>query len=97
MCGSLSKVGIDAVAPIALMALDHPRDFFGVAGVSPTDVTRASAPLFFADHAHVRAVFFLLTGADASLARGRRTHAQLARLLCTRSLWLIVLELTVVR
>jgi uncharacterized membrane protein len=82
-----------------LMALDHTRDFFGVVSVSPTDVVRASAPLFFTRWiTHICApVFFLLTGVSAALSRGRRTSGQLARLLFTRGVWLIVLELTVVR
>jgi uncharacterized membrane protein len=82
-----------------LMALDHTRDFFGIVAVSPTDVVRASAPLFFTRWiTHICApVFFLLTGTGAALARGRRTSTELARLLFTRGLWLLVLELTVVR
>ena len=92
---------IDAVRGVImiLMALDHTRDFFGVIAVSPTDVARASAPLFFTRWiTHVCApVFFLLTGTGAALARGRRSRHELARLLFTRGLWLLVLELTVVR
>jgi uncharacterized membrane protein len=92
---------IDAVRGVImiLMALDHTRDFFGVVSVSPTDIARASAPLFFTRWiTHICApVFFLLTGVSAALSRGRRTSGQLARLLLTRGLWLIVLELTVVR
>ena len=82
-----------------VMALDHTRDFFGVITISPTDIARASAPLFLTRWiTHICApVFFLLTGAGASLARGRRTNGQLARLLVTRGFWLLVLELTVVR
>jgi uncharacterized membrane protein len=30
-----------------LMALDHVRDFFGIPGVSPTDIAQTTAPLFF--------------------------------------------------
>ena len=82
-----------------LMALDHTRDFFGVIAISPTNVAQASAPLFFTRWiTHICApVFFLLTGVSASLSRGRRTNGELARLLFTRGLWLIVLELTAVR
>jgi len=82
-----------------LMALDHTRDFFGVVSISPTDLARASAPLFLTRWiTHICApVFFLLTGVSASLSRGRRSNGQLARLLFTRGLWLIVLELTAVR
>ena len=92
---------IDVVRGIIMivMALDHTRDFFGVAGVSPTDIARTSAPLFLTRWiTHICApVFFLLTGAGASLARGRRTNRDLAWLLATRGLWLLVLELTLVR
>lgn len=92
---------IDAVrgAIMILMALDHTRDFFGVVSISPTDVARASAPLFLTRWVtHICApVFFLLTGTGAALSRGRRTNGQLARLLFTRGAWLILLELTAVR
>ena len=42
-------------------------------------------------------VFFLLTGTSAHLTFGRRTIPHLSRLLVTRGLWLIALELTIVR
>src|SRR5438045_1528634 len=92
---------IDAVRGVImiLMALDHTRDFFGVTSISPTDIAHASAPLFLTRWiTHICApVFFLLTGVSASLSRGRRTPGELARLLLARGLWLIVLELTMVR
>ncbi|HZR24937.1 MAG TPA: heparan-alpha-glucosaminide N-acetyltransferase domain-containing protein [Vicinamibacterales bacterium] len=75
-----------------LMALDHVRDYIGLPG-NPTDVTRASAALFFTRWiTHFCApVFFLLTGTGAYLGRAR------PRFLITRGLWLIVLELTALR
>src|SRR5204863_4112061 len=81
-----------------LMALDHVRDFFGTSG-NATDPAGASVALFFTRWiTHVCApVFFLLTGTGACLARRRRSTAQLSRFLLTRGIWLIVLELTVVR
>jgi len=81
-----------------LMALDHVRDFFGAAG-NPTDPARAAAALFFTRWiTHVCApVFFLLTGTGAYLSRRRRSTQELSRFLFTRGLWLIALELTVVR
>ncbi len=81
-----------------LMALDHTRDFFGTAD-NPANPATASAALFFTRWVtHLCApTFFLLTGTGAYLARGRRTTADLSRFLVTRGLWLIVLELTVVR
>ncbi len=82
-----------------LMALDHVRDFFGVPGVSPTDPARASAALFFTRWVTniCAPVFFLLTGTGAYLALRKMSVGALSRFLLTRGLWLIVLELTVVR
>src|SRR5262245_60484353 len=82
-----------------LMALDHTRDFFGATAISPTDLTRATAPLFFTRWiTHICApVFFLLTGTSAHLTLVRRSLPQLSRLLVTRGLWLIALELTILR
>ena len=81
-----------------LMALDHTRDFFGTAD-NPANPPTASAALFFTRWVtHLCApTFFLLTGTGAYLARGRRSTADLSRFLVTRGLWLILLELTVVR
>ena len=82
-----------------LMALDHTRDFFGVAGVNPTNPARTTVALFFTRWiTHFCApVFFLLTGTGAYLALRKRSTAELSRLLFTRGLWLIVLELTLLR
>ena len=85
-------------AVMMLMALDHVRDFFGVPG-NPTNLATASAPLFMTRWiTHVCApVFFLLMGTGAFLSSGRRTRGELSWMLLTRGLWLIVLELTLVR
>jgi Predicted membrane protein len=82
-----------------VMALDHTRDFFGVAGINPTDPARTTIALFFTRWiTHFCApVFFLLTGTGAFLSIGRRTRGELSWLLFTRGVWLIVLELTFVR
>ena len=32
-----------------LMALDHVRDFFGVPGLSPTNLAQTTTPLFFSE------------------------------------------------
>jgi len=81
-----------------LMALDHVRDFFGVPA-NPTNPATASTALFFTRWVtHICApTFFLLTGAGAYLAGRHRSTADLSRFLLTRGLWLIALELTVVR
>lgn len=82
-----------------VMALDHVRDYFGVAGVSPTDVAHASTALFFTRWItnFCAPVFFLLTGTGAFLSLRRKSTAQLSRFLWTRGLWLIFLEIVVTR
>jgi len=82
-----------------LMALDHTRDFFGVLSISPTNLAQTTVPLFLTRWiTHFCApTFFLLTGTGAFLARGRKSTSELSRFLVVRGLWLILLELTVLR
>ena len=82
-----------------VMALDHSRDFFGDLAASPTDLSTTTAALFFTRWiTHICApVFFVLTGVGARLMLGRLTKRALARFLFTRGLWLLVLELLVMR
>jgi uncharacterized membrane protein len=95
---------IDALrgAVMIVMALDHIRDFVSSAAMSfsPTDLTRTSVPIFFTRWiTHFCAPIFAFTagiGAFLSLQRNR-TKAQLSRFLVTRGLWLIFLELTLLR
>lgn len=92
---------IDVVRGVAMivMALDHTRDFFGIPGQNPTDLATASTALFLTRWiTHICApVFFLLTGTGASLSLGRKSVGELSRFLATRGLWLIVLDVVVVR
>jgi len=92
---------IDLVRGIAmvLMALDHTRDFFGIPGQNPTNLVTASAALFLTRWVTniCAPVFFLLTGTSACLALRRMAPAALSRFLVARGLWLIVLELVLVR
>jgi uncharacterized membrane protein len=82
-----------------LMALDHTRDFFGFPGQSPTNLATTTPALFFTRWiTHFCApVFFLLAGTGAYLALRRRTRPELSRFLATRGLWLVFLEVVLIR
>lgn len=87
---------------MVIMMLDHTRDFVhsGIFNFDPTDLTKTTAAVFFTRWiTHYCApvfVFLAGTGAYLQLARGK-SKRELSRFLVTRGLWLIVLELTVVR
>ncbi len=84
---------------MVLMALDHARDFFGNLAQNPTALATTTPGLFFTRWiTHFCApVFFLLTGTGAYLSLARKSRPALSRFLLTRGLWLIFLELVVVR
>ena len=86
-----------------LMAIDHIRDFVARSAMqfSPTDLSRTTAAIFFTRWiTHFCApVFFLTAGIGAFLwmQPGRHSKPELSRFLITRGLWLILLEVTVLR
>ena len=84
---------------MAIMALDHTRDFFQMQLPDPMDPSKTWAALFFIRWiTHFCApVFVFLAGASGHLMRARKTPAELAWFLMTRGFWLIFLELTWVR
>jgi uncharacterized membrane protein len=84
---------------ILIMALDHVRDFFGDVAARPTDLSTTTAALFFTRWiTNICApVFFLLAGTSAYLTLQRMSKRQLAGYLVSRGLWLILLELVVMR
>jgi uncharacterized membrane protein len=81
------------------MALDHSRDYFGHPTDNPTDLATASTALFLTRWvtSFCAPVFFLLTGTGAFLALRRRSPGELSRFLVTRGLWLIVLDVVLLR
>ena len=86
---------------IAIMVLDHVRDFFHASAnqFDPTDPTQ-SYPLLYLTRwiTHLCApTFVLLAGVSIYFQRANgKTGAALSRFLLTRGAWLVVLELTVV-
>ena len=84
---------------MALMALDHTRDFVSYLRFAPEDMAHTYPALFFTRFiTHFCApVFAFLAGAGVFLStRHGKSIPQVSRFLFTRGLWLVVLELTVI-
>jgi uncharacterized membrane protein len=96
---------VDALrgAIMILMALDHIRDYVTRSAQQflPTDLTRTTPAIFFTRWiTHFCAPVFVLTaglGAYFWMTRGHHSKGELSRLLMSRGLWLIALEVTVLR
>jgi uncharacterized membrane protein len=85
---------------MVVMALDHVRDYFSGFKYEPTDLQHAGTIMFFTRWiTHFCApTFIFLSGTSAFLSMGKgKTLRQQSWQLLTRGLWLIVLEMTVVR
>jgi uncharacterized membrane protein len=82
---------------MVVMAIDHARDMLGAGHFDPTDLTRTSPALFFTRWiTHLCApAFVLLAGTGAFLSR--KPRGALSRFLLTRGLWLVVVEITIVK
>jgi uncharacterized membrane protein len=96
---------VDALrgAIMMLMAIDHIRDYVARSAQQflPTDLTRTTPAIFFTRWiTHFCAPVFVLTaglGAYFWITRGHHSKGELSRLLMSRGLWLIALEVTVLR
>jgi uncharacterized membrane protein len=87
---------------MVVMALDHVRDFAfaGTLHFDAMDFTQTTPAIFFTRWITLfcAPLFVLLAGTGASLQRTRgKSVSDLSRFLVTRGVWLIVLELTIVR
>jgi uncharacterized membrane protein len=86
---------------IALMMLDHVRDFWSVDAFqfSPTDLSKTTTALFLTRWITYLCAptFVFLAGVSVYLQRSNgRSKREVARALCLRGAWLILLELTLV-
>ena len=97
--GSARVVSIDVLRGLvmAIMALDHTRDFFGSGGFNPRDVTE---PALFLTRwlTHFCApTFIFLAGLSAFLFSRGRTTKELSRFLLIRGFWLILIDFTLIK
>jgi uncharacterized membrane protein len=96
---------VDALrgAIMMLMAIDHIRDYVARSAQQflPTDLTRTTPAIFLTRWTtHFCAPVFMLTvglGAYLWMTRGHHSKGELSRLLISRGIWLIALEVTVLR
>ncbi len=81
---------------IALMALDHTRDFFGFATFNPEDLAATTPGWFWTRWiTHLCAPVFVLLAGSSAYLRGQSSGVQaLSRYLLTRGAMLLVLEAT---
>jgi uncharacterized membrane protein len=100
--GAFSRVEtIDVVRGLvmAVMALDHVREFWGPAPYRPEDLTQASALLFFTRWVtHFCAPSFVFLSGVSVFLYGQRQGSRpaVSLFLLTRGLWLIAVEILVV-
>ncbi|MFP5439801.1 MAG: DUF1624 domain-containing protein [Bacteroidia bacterium] len=85
---------------MALMALDHTRDYFHITAATedPTNLATTTPILFFTRFIthYCAPTFVFLSGVSIYLQSLRKSGAQLSLFLLTRGLWLVFMELTLV-
>ena len=82
---------------MAIMALDHTRDFFTTSGFNPRDVTEPALFLTRWITHFCAPIFIFLAGLSAFLYGRGRSAEELSRFLVIRGLWLILLDLTLIK
>jgi uncharacterized membrane protein len=100
--GRVNAIDLLRGAVMIIMLLDHTREYFHREALNfdPSDPTKTHTLLFFTRWVtHFCApVFVFLAGTGAFLRAARcKSKSELSRFLITRGLWLILLELTVLR
>ena len=99
--GRLTCVDFLRGTVMVLMILDHTRDFFGNPNLDPTNLANTTVGLFltrWVTHFCSRSLCFSLAPGPIWPRAGKaRTSGDLARYLAGRGLFLVVLELTLVR
>jgi uncharacterized membrane protein len=83
-----------------IMVLDHVRDFvhYGAGHYNPEDLTRTTAAIFLTRWiTHFCAPVFMFTAGLGAFFKGQKSRDELSMFLLTRGLWLMLLEVTVLR
>ena len=99
----IQSVDVLRGAIMMLMAIDHIRDYVARSAQQflPTDLTRTTLAIFLTRWiTHFCAPVFMLTaglGAYLWMTRGHHSKGELSRLLISRGIWLIGLEVTILR
>jgi uncharacterized membrane protein len=84
---------------IVLMALDHTKDYIGTSRFDPLDADVTNLPAYLTRWiTHLCApTFCFLMGTGAYLAGRSKTKSELSSFLFFRGLWLVLLEVTVIK
>jgi uncharacterized membrane protein len=97
----ISSIDLMRGLVMVIMALDHVRDFFHQGGLvsDPTNMATTTSAVFFTrwiTH-YCAPTFVFLAGTSVYLNSKRKAKKELSVFLLTRGLWLILLEVVVVR